>query len=101
MPATAKSQRRLSYNRLTGTLHLTDGRGREVGYYLDRLGHDFGPGAVAARLTKIIPSRDDDANSYSVLVAPDFDACDCKGHARHGHCKHAAALRCLRARGSI
>jgi hypothetical protein len=28
-------------------------------------------------------------------------ACDCKGHARHGHCKHRDALAALEAAGRL
>jgi hypothetical protein len=38
---------------------------------------------------------------YNVCLDPEGDRCDCLGHARHGHCKHASGLRKLRELGLI
>ena len=59
--------RTLSYRPEVGALWLKVGSKPEVGYYLDRLPTDFA-GAVAYRLTKIVPPADPTETSYSVLI---------------------------------
>ena len=49
----------------------------------------------AFRFEKLTPGTDDEESAYSVFVADERgrDCCDCKGFARHGHCKHVSAVR--------
>lgn len=99
MPTATKTQRTLSYNRLTGILHVTDARS-EKGYYVDRLASEYG---AAYRLTKLI-RKAGEPDHYDVCLDGDEATCECLGHLKHGHktvCRHVAALRCLRQRGSI
>ena len=93
-----KPARTLSFNKVAGVLWLKTGN-KEVGYYLDRIACQFG-NAVAFTLTKIIPAGDE-PRSYDVVLSPGCDQCECMGFLRRGDCKHVAALRCLKARGSV
>jgi hypothetical protein len=36
-----------------------------------------------------------------VLLAAEGDVCHCKGHARHGHCKHVDGLKALITAGKL
>ncbi len=93
-----KTQRTLTYNRLTGILHITDARG-ETGYYLDRIDCSYAP---AFRLTKIVTEGvEAGAESYDVLLATEGGSCHCRGFLRYGRCRHVASLQCLLSRGSI
>lgn len=94
--------RTLSYSRLTGILHITQGT-QCKGYFVDRLDSDLGP---AYRLTKIIPPADGQPREYDVLVLADGGGdCGCLGNLRHGSrgtvCRHIAAVNCLRERGAL
>ena|SRR5262252_289332 len=94
-----KKERTLSYNGLTGTLHIRQD-GNEDGYYLDLVdcGHEN-----SFTLTKIIPPTDRTPRAYGVVIGPDadYDDCSCPGFRRHRRCKHSAALRCLRGLGRV
>jgi hypothetical protein len=54
-------------------------------YTLEEIGSDT-KGARGFSLTK------EDGTVYNVELDGGFHSCDCKGHERHGHCKHAEAL---------
>src|SRR5262249_8858964 len=62
-----KKQRTLSFNRAVGALHVCQD-GEEVGYFVDELAHDFGPGVRCFRVSKIIPPADDSPREYDVLI---------------------------------
>jgi hypothetical protein len=55
-PRVKTKKRTLSYNALVGSLHVTQ-EGKEYGYWLDALSHDFGPSVRAYRVTKIAPKE--------------------------------------------
>lgn len=48
----------------------------------------------AFRLEKLDGGTDAEADAYCVFVAndPTRHSCECKGHHRHGHCKHISAI---------
>lgn len=92
-------QRTLSYNARVGALHVRDEKG-EKGYWLDELAHDFGPGVRCFRLTKMLPDGGG-PREYDVILTPKGDDCECLGWQRWRKCRHVAALRCLRGRGSL
>lgn len=94
-----KKQRTLSYNALVGALHVTQ-EGKEYGYWLDSLAHDFGPSVRAFRVTKIL-GKPGEPDHYDVTLSDAGDTCECKGFIRWGRCKHTGALRCLVRRGTL
>jgi hypothetical protein len=77
-----------------GVVRIT--AGKEVNdYLLTPLASDFG---TAYRLDKI---GVEDGEPYHVCLDGTNHTCDCKGHARHGHCKHADGLVALRQAGQL
>jgi hypothetical protein len=55
---------------------------------------------LAFTLTKLFsPGSDPEAESYAVNLS--LSSCECKGHYRHGHCKHLTATRNLFERGCL
>jgi DNA polymerase III alpha subunit len=79
-------------------LLLTVGKKR-FGYYVFPLKSDFGR---AFKLVKFACDVEPDgASEYDVCLDGRRTHCDCKGHARHGHCKHAESLAVLVAQGSL
>lgn len=65
----------------------------ESDYYLTEMAADFGRGF---RLEKVGGDE-----VYHVNADGDTKSCDCKGHSRHGHCKHADGLSALIAGGKL
>ena len=65
-------------------------------YFLFTLAADFGRGF---RLEKIGTEGNDD--HYHVNIDGDTKTCECKGHLRHGHCKHGDGLAALIAAGKL
>lgn len=57
-----------------------------VGYQLDKMG---------------IGEHGAEAETYHVHFEHDGHSCDCKGHVRHGHCKHVDAIKALGAAGKL
>lgn len=51
----------------------------------------------AVRLAKVTPGSDATADGYDVFVGRNGQdhRCCCRGHERHGHCKHVDTLRAL------
>lgn len=43
----------------------------------------------------------EDGTTYHVEITPTAKTCDCKGGARHGHCKHGDALAALLGKGLL
>ena len=73
------------------TLTLRAGKQADV-YDLHEITTDYGRGF---QLTKA------DGTVYHVCLDGLCSACDCLGHTKHGHCKHASGLRKLRELGLI
>src|SRR5262245_30300106 len=71
-----------------------------VDYWLEPAPADFG---TAYKLSKFAAGGGDPEESeYHVHFDPDGTrSCPCKGHQRHGHCKHADGLAKLRELGLI
>ncbi len=82
-----------------GVLRLTDG-GKETLFFVDRLASEVG--GAAFRLTKFEQhQRGEDDAVYNVLLDGERSSCECKGHLRHGHCRHVEALTALKAAGKL
>jgi len=80
-------------------LRLTDA-GKETLFFVDRIASEVG--GAAFRLTKFEQfQRGDDDAVYNVLLDGRRSSCECKGHLRHGHCRHVEALTALRAAGKL
>lgn len=71
------------------------------GYWLRRLASAFGVAYEFTQGNTNAPRGEYQAESYDVCVEADADHCGCPGHERHGHCKHAWALRTLLGRGEL
>lgn len=72
-------------------------------YLIERLATDFG--TAAFRLEKVemvdgepLPSLE---SAYCVNLHPDGSSCECKGHLKHGHCKHVESLTALKLAGQL
>lgn len=53
-------------------------------------------------LVKLSQGTDKTEDAYSVFVGKNGSTlCDCKGHVRHGRCKHASAIAALIRHGKI
>jgi hypothetical protein len=77
-----------------GLVRITVG-GEQDTYALAVIPCSWGP---AYRLTHV----DDTARSYRVVFQKDgVSTCECKGHLRHGHCKHVDGLAELRRVGQL
>jgi hypothetical protein len=83
--------------RAPGILQLTVGN-KADDYYLFCVPADFGDGF---RLVKIGIDVPDGEGDYAVNINGGEKTCDCKGHARHGRCKHADGLAALIAAGKL
>ena len=61
-------------------------------YYVAPIDSDWGR---AFRFEKADQGAGSDPGEkfYHVNLDEPFDTCDCRGHARHGHCKHVAVAR--------
>jgi hypothetical protein len=73
------------------TLTLRIGKKTDL-YDLAALTTDYGRGF---QLTKA------DGTTYHVVLDGLCSACDCKGHTKHGHCKHLDSLSALEAAGRL
>jgi hypothetical protein len=69
----------------------------EADYLLTEVPADFGRGFKVEK----VGIGEDDAATYHVNIEGGKGACDCKGHSRHGHCKHADGLAALIAAGKL
>lgn len=95
-----KPERKLTYRPAVGALFLTVGAD-EFGYWFDRVTSE-GSKRTCVRLTKFAAAqKPGEPDHYDVQVDTDAATCDCPGHRRWGHCKHADAITTLAARGSI
>jgi hypothetical protein len=77
---------------MPGIVQITVG-GKATDYFLSPIPADFG---TAFRLEKV-----GDGEAYNVNLDGDKRSCECKGHQRHGHCKHADGLAALIAAGQL
>jgi hypothetical protein len=78
-----------------GVLRLTVG-GKAQDYFLTAMATDFGRGFAVEKVGLYATE-----GQYAVNIDEDKRACDCKGHARHGHCRHADGLAALIAAGRL
>ena len=78
-----------------GVLRLTVNR-KSVDYLLTPIAADWGRGF---RLEKI--GLDFDGSAYHVNIDGDKKTCDCKGHSRWSHCKHADSVAALIRAGKL
>src|SRR5437870_10518813 len=78
---------------VNGVLRLTED-GKETLFFVDRLASEVG--GAGFRLTKFEQfQRGEEDASYNVLLDGQRSTCECKGHLRHGHCRHVASLTAL------
>jgi hypothetical protein len=75
-----------------GLVSITVGKQTDE-YYVSRIPADFGKGFSLEKLGS------DDV--YCVNIDGQKHTCECKGHARHGHCKHADGLAALIVAGKL
>src|SRR5262249_11567121 len=84
---------------INGVLRITE-EGKEPLFFVDRIASEVG--GAGFRLTKFQQhQRGDDDAVYNVLLAGTRSTCECKGHVRHGHCRHVESLTALRAAGKL
>jgi hypothetical protein len=81
--------------RAPGIINLTVGK-KSADYYLFAIPADFG---IGFRVVKV--GIDATEGEYAVNIDGDKRTCDCKGHAHHGHCKHADGIAALIAAGQL
>jgi hypothetical protein len=62
-------------------------------YFLCRIASDWGQGFTVEQIGG--------TELYHVHLDGDKRTCDCKGHLRHGHCKHSDGLAALVAAGKL
>jgi hypothetical protein len=82
----------------TGVVRLTVGK-QSTDYTLREFRSDVG--GRAFELAKV--GLDADGECYHVRLTGDVrqDSCDCRGHARHSHCKHRDGLAAIVAAGRL
>ncbi len=77
-----------------GIVRLTVGS-EGADYFLTELPADFGRGFTLEKVGI------DAAGRYAANIDGDSRTCECKGHLRHGHCKHADGIAALIAAGKL
>lgn len=96
--ATATRTRLVELYRIDGRLILSITEGvrklKSTRYELTALPSDFGR---AFRVQKFIMDGGD-GTSYDVLLG---ESCECRGHLKHGHCRHLESLAELAGRGEL
>jgi hypothetical protein len=78
-----------------GVIRLTVGK-EAADYFLTALPADFGRGFAVEKIGLHATE-----GKYAVNIDGDKRTCDCKGHARHGHCKHSDGIAALISRGQL
>jgi hypothetical protein len=68
----------------------------EADYFVTELAADFGRGFKVEKI-----GIDAEPTAYHVNLDGDKKTCECKGHLRHGHCKHADGLAALVKAGKL
>ncbi len=79
----------------TGVVRLTVAK-KAADYFLTLIPADFGRGFKVEKV-----GIDATEPPYHVNIDGQRRSCDCKGHARHGHCKHADGIAALIAAGKL
>jgi hypothetical protein len=69
---------------------------QQADYFITELPADGGRGILVEKI-----GLDGQEGHYHVHLDGDKKACECKGHLRHGHCKHAHGLTALLAAGRL
>lgn len=77
-----------------GVVRITVGRA-QTDYFLTEMAADFGRGFRVEKVGL------EGGPAYHVNLDGDRRTCDCQGHARHGHCRHADGLAALLAAGRL
>jgi hypothetical protein len=78
---------------VNGVLRLTED-GKETLFFVDRIASEIG--GAGFRLTKFEQyQRGEEDAAYNVLLDGERSTCECKGHVRHGHCRHVDGLKAL------
>jgi hypothetical protein len=78
-----------------GVVRITVGK-EHADYFLTLIPADFGRGFKVEKI-----GFDCRESAYAVNIDGDKKTCECKGHARHGHCKHADGIAALIAAGKL
>jgi hypothetical protein len=78
-----------------GVLRIRVGK-QEADYFLTELAADFGRGFLVEKIDAAAEPA-----AYHVNLDGDKRTCECKGHLRHSHCKHADGLAALIAAGRL
>jgi hypothetical protein len=73
-------------------VHITVGK-EAADYYLIELAVEFGRGFEVEKIGG--------TEKYAVHIDGEKRSCECKGHTRHGHCKHSDGLAALIAAGKL
>ncbi len=85
--------------KVNGVLRLTED-GKETLFFVDRIASEVG--GAGFRLTKFeMHQRGEEDATYDVLLDGARSTCECKGHVRHGHCRHVEALTALQTAGKL
>jgi hypothetical protein len=77
-----------------GVVRITVGK-ESQDYFVSRIPSDFGTAFVLEKV------GDEGGTAYNVNLAADRNLCDCQGHARWAHCKHADGLAALVKAGKL
>src|SRR4051812_46550026 len=72
-----------------GVVSITVGK-EQVDYFLTEIPADFGRGFKVEKM-----GLDAEPVAYHVNIDGDNKTCECKGHARWHHCKHADGIAAL------
>ena len=78
-----------------GIVRITVGK-EHADYFLTLIPADFGRGFKVEKI-----GLHENEPPYHVNIDADRRTCDCKGHLKHGHCKHADGLAALIGRGQL
>jgi hypothetical protein len=79
---------------MSGIIRLAVGK-TTAHYHLRRLASDFG------RAWQLEKFELDGGETYDVNIDGERSSCECLGFLKHGHCKHADALRVLIGKGKL
>ena len=97
-PTKTAPRRRIVWEPTPGRIaagRLTIIGGRSIDPYLVRqFGADGGLAFPPAKLSRG-SDPPEDSPALFIAAAGGFDGCTCKGHARHGHCKHLDACQAI------
>jgi hypothetical protein len=75
-----------------GVVLITVGK-ESAQYFLRQVDADYGRGFTVEKIGG--------EGFYAVNIDGDKPTCECKGHTRHGHCKHADGFAALIAAGKL